>query len=231
MKGFFLYFHLSFFGYNQVHFRAFWYFNKYKILLRTKRWLVRATNMLASKRSLTSSDSVWSIVRLPNDTYRDVIDIVLASPFFLSDTCGLRVFNLASTTFSIFFISPSWSQYPTFWIFKSTLKFVFLSNLIFVFLIIVLKLGPVRWVTQDSADPGLEPGIVYKKIKEVKNPADSMTQQDPVVTRWLFIFFNQNNIVLIYKKNWGWPGQNPWPESRARFKSTVLILVCFIWNN
>jgi hypothetical protein len=46
----------------------------------------------------------------------------------------------------------------------------------------------------------LEPGIVYKKIKEVKNPADSMTQQDPVITRWLFIFLTKTTLFWFIKR-------------------------------
>lgn len=48
-----------------------------------------------------------------------------------------------------------------------------------------------------------------KKIREVKNLADLI--KNLIVTRWLFIFFNQNDIVLIYKKK-GCPGKNSWPK-------------------
>jgi hypothetical protein len=56
--------------------------------------------------------------------------------------------------------------------FKYLIFFVFSKFFIYI---IVLKPGPARRVNPDPANPGLEQGRVYQKIREVKNSADPAT--------------------------------------------------------
>ena len=60
----------------------------------------------------------------------------------------------------------------------------------------------------DPVDSGLEPGWTYKKNKRSQNLADLANWPSDLVRAGqksnyniLTIFFNQNDVILIYKKN------------------------------
>jgi hypothetical protein len=53
----------------------------------------------------------------------------------------------------------------------------------------------------NPADPAGWPGNLVDPLKP-----DQKLGCDPLI----IFYFYQNDIVLIYKKNWGWPDRNPW---------------------
>jgi hypothetical protein len=59
-------------------------------------------------------------------------------------------------------------------------------------------------LTQDPANSGLEPGRVNEKIEKVMtwcDPADPVTQQNPVKNPTFFCFFTKTTPFWIFFKN------------------------------